>query len=163
MAVAEALGRSRGGLTTKIHLVCDRHGIPLGVVVGPGQRHDAWYLPQVLQTVRIRSRQHRTRSRPQQVVADKAYDARWVRQYLRSRRIRAIIPARRYQRRRVGRPTLFVKEQYRQRNVIERVIGHLKEHRRLATRVEKLARRYRAIVVLACIRLLLNRYFSDSA
>lgn len=92
-------------------------------------------------------------------MADRGYDVVALRRYLRERKIRCVIPERRlsegHKRRRRGRRPSFCAESYRQRNVIERLVGWLKEHRRLATRFEKLAASYVGMVKLAFVR----RYF----
>jgi len=102
------------------------------------------------------------------LVADRGYDARHIRRYLRQRSIRAMIPERRpgrgRKRRRQGRPPIFDNVVYAKRNVIERLIGWLKECRRLATRYEKYARCYLAMVKLAFIRRCFRKLdFSDTA
>lgn len=146
-----ALGRSRGGLTTKLHLACDRKGVPLSVVVTAGHRHESKLFEAVMDGVHVGRAQGRARSRPERVIADAAYDAGRIRRWLRRRGIRATIkPNPRWKRRR-GRPQTFDKATYRQRNVIERMIGHLKEHRRISTRSEKLAENYVAMVKWAFV------------
>jgi transposase len=102
------------------------------------------------------------------LVADRGYDARHIRRYLRRRGIRAMIPERRAgtgrKRRRRGRPPIFDNAVYAKRNVVERLIGWLKECRRLATRYEKYARCYLAMVKLAFIRRCFRKLdFSDTA
>ncbi len=140
-----ALGRSRGGFTTKLHLVTDRRGLPLGIVLTPGQRHDSTQFAAVLDVVAVRQRSGQTRRRPGRVVADRGYDADWIRSWLRCRGIGAVIPSTRSRKRR----RRLDRVAYRDRNVVERALGHLKEHRRIATRQEKLAESYRAMVQLA--------------
>lgn len=100
------------------------------------------------------------------MVADKAYNGDRVRHYLRKRGIKAMIPEKAlpkgHKRRKKGPHYRFEKQTYKERNVIERLINHLKEMRRLATRFEKLAANFLAMVKLAFIKNLLNRYFSDT-
>ena len=91
----------------------------------------------------------RSRLRPQRVVGDKAYSSAKVRRYLCRRGIGAVIP-RKSNEQRKGR---FDRQAYRERNVVERLINRLKQHRRVATRYEKQAANYRAMVSLACILL----------
>ena len=110
-----------------------------------------------MNTVRIPRRQPgRPRTRPNTLVADRGYDAQHIRRYLRQRGIQAMIPERQpgqgRKRRRKGRPPVFDKGMYTKRNVIERLIGWLKEHGRLATRYEKYARCYLAMVKLVFTR-----------
>lgn len=77
-----ALGRSHGEFTSKIHLVCDRNGIPLAAVLSGGQRHDSGFLQPVLESVSVPQKMGRPTNRPQCLVADKAYDAKHIRRYL---------------------------------------------------------------------------------
>lgn len=148
-----ALGRSRGGFGTKIHLVTDGTGLPLAVEISAGQRHESLYAEPVLQAVRIRCGNGRVRTRPKAVAGDKGYSYARVRRYLRRRRIKAVIPTRKDQRRRPG----FDKEAYRGRNVVERCINWLKESRALATRFDKLAVNYLATVKLAILQQYLRK------
>lgn len=144
-----ALGRSRGGFGTKLHLVVDSHGIPLAATVSAGQTHESKYVEPTLQAVRLRRpRGGPPRTRPHRLAGDKGYSYARVRGYLRRRGICAVIPTRKDQRQnpRFDRPT------YRRRNVIERLVGWLKESRRLATRFEKLAVNFLAMVKLAMIQ-----------
>ena len=150
-----ALGRSRGGFGTKLHLVVDSHGIPLAAVVSAGQTHESKYVEPTLRAVRLRPRHGGPpRTRPRRLAGDKGYSYARVRGYLRRRGIRAVIPTRKDQR---PNPR-FDKPTYRRRNVIERLVGWLKESRRLATRFEKLAVNFLAMVKLAmlqrCLRVL---------
>ncbi|MFJ1753322.1 IS5 family transposase [Kitasatospora sp. NPDC088134] len=164
VARREALGRSRGGLTTKIHLGVDGRGLPLSIVLSTGNTADCTMLPAVLDAIRVpRVGAGRPRTRPDRVVADKAYSSRKIRSLLRRRRIRATIPERRDQiagraRRasRGGRPPAFDKTAYKGRNVVERCFAKLKQFRAVATRFDKLANRYRAGVVLASLILWLR-------
>ena len=81
-----ALGRSRGGLTTKIHLACDGKGRPLAVLVTPGQRHDSICARPPLERIRVpRTGAGCPRCRPDQVIADKAHSSRRFRADLRKR------------------------------------------------------------------------------
>lgn len=150
-----ALGRSRGGFGTKLHLVVDGRGLPLSAVVTAGQAHESKSLGPVLEAVRLRrTGRGRPRRRPRRLAGDKGYSYTTVRRYLRKRGIRAVIPTRKDQRRNPH----FDRETYRRRNVVERCVGWLRESRRLATRHEKLAVNYLAMVKLAmiqrCFRLL---------
>jgi transposase len=153
------IGRSRGGLTTKIHHAVDGKGRPLAVVVTGGQRHDGVILPQVLADIRVpRSDGGRARTRPAAVLADRAYGSKGNRDYLRSRGIRAVIPekkdqvaTRKKRGSKGGRPPAFDAGAYRNRNVVERSFAYVKQWRGLATRYDKLAITYRAAVVISAI------------
>jgi transposase len=147
------LGRSRGGFGTKVHLVTDGNGLPLAAGVSAGQRHESLYAEPVLAAVRIRRGRGRPRTRPRAVAGDKGYSYDRVRRYLRRRKIKAVIPTRKDQRRRPG----FDREAYRRRNVVERCINWLKECRALATRFDKLAVNYLATVKLAILQQYLRK------
>lgn len=153
------IGRSRGGLTTKIHTAVDGHGRPVAVVVTGGQRNDGAMLAEVLDEIVVPRRRGRDRSRPDAVIADRAYSSGVTRRLLRSRKITAVIPQKRDEiaaRKRRGtlggRPPALDEIRYKQRNLVERSFALLKQWRGLATRYDKLAIVYRAAVVLsACI------------
>ena len=148
----EALGRSRGGLTTKLHLACDGKGRPLSVVVTPGQRHESTQLEAVLGAIRVKrpGEVGRPRKRPQQLVADRGYSYPSCRLLLRRRGIRHTIPER------PGKPPGFDLDIYRKRNVAERCVNRFKQWRGIATRYEKRAVNYRAMVVIAALMIWLS-------
>lgn len=126
----------------------DGRGVPLGALVTAGQSHESKSFEALMETVRIRRRR-----RPDAVAGDKAYSYPRIRRWLRRRGVEAVIPTRSDQRR-----ERLSKRKYRRRNVVERCIGWLKGCRRAATRYEKLAVHFLAIVKLAmiqrCLRLL---------
>ncbi|MEV0375845.1 IS5 family transposase [Streptomyces sp. NPDC050636] len=154
-----ALGRSRGGLSTKVHLAADGHARPLAFTVTAGQAGDAPAFEAVMSRIRVpRTGLGRPRTRPNVVLADRAYSSRAIRAHLRRRGIRAVIPqpsdqiGHRLRRGRLGgRPPGFDREAYRQRNTVERCINRLKQWRGLATRCDKLAIAYQAALHLAGI------------
>lgn len=155
------VGRSRGGLTTKIHAAVDGKGRPLALVVTGGQRNDGAMLPEVLADLRVpRVGPGRPRTRPDAVLADRAYTSGVNRRMLAKRGIKTVIPQKRTEiaaRQRKGqaggRPPGFDAEAYKDRNVVERSFNLAKQWRGLATRYDKLAITYRAAAVLhACIR-----------
>ncbi|WP_457362064.1 IS5 family transposase [Pseudomonas sp. TE3610] len=160
-----ALGRSRGGLTTKIHMLCDANGIPLRFLLSGGQARDISYAQPLLDDVRIPTNQRgRPRKRCKWLLADKGYDAEALRRYCDRYRMQPVIPLRSMKRKpKPGLPRLFDRPKYRQRNVIERMFGWLKENRRIVTRFDKLAKSYGAIVSLACGMRCLRHLFSDRA
>jgi transposase len=151
------LGRSPGGLTTKFHLACDGEGRPLSIVVTPGHRHDSTQFVPVLDGIRVprAGGRGRPRRRPHRVIADKGYSYPRCRRWLRERQIKHTIPQRHDQQvqraARPGRPLVFHRIIYARRNVVERCINRLKQWRGLATRDEKRAANYRAMLVLAAI------------
>jgi transposase len=160
----EALGRSRGGLTSKIHLAADSRCRPLARVTSSGQRHDSLGFEPVMTALRIGRRgPGRSRTRPDRVLADKAYSSKAIRAHLRRRNIKATIPepadqiknrARRGSH--GGRPPAFDREAYKQRNVAERAINKLRQHRAVATRYDKRDFVYRGTVDVAAIRIWLR-------
>ena len=85
------IGRSRGGLTTKIHTAVDGNGRPLAVIVTGGQRNDQAMLAGVLDEIVV-PRRGVSRVRPDAVIADRAYSSGVARRLLRSRKITAVIP-----------------------------------------------------------------------
>lgn len=147
-------------MTTKLHVVCDGNGLPLAVHLTAGQRSESAQFETVCALVEAPRR-------PTRLLADRGYDAKRIRAWLRARRIRAVIPERKLpagkKRRRRGRPPVLEKAQYARRNAVERLIGWLKEHRSLATRFDKLAVSFLAMVKLACIRRLLRAAFPNTA
>lgn len=139
-----------------MHLAVDGRGLPLSIVVTPGQRHDSTQLQMVLDTIRVpREGAGRPRKRPEHLVADKGYSYPTCRRLLRGRGIPHTIPHRSDQRRRraasTGRKPGFDKEVYRGRNVVERCINRLKQWRAITTRYDKRALNYRAGIIIASL------------
>ncbi len=141
---AAGLGRSRGGLTSKVHLAGDRRRRPLAFVLTEGQAGDSPQFVPVLATVRVRGPMGRPRTRPGAVAADKAYSSRANRAHLRKRGITAVIPEkadqaanRKRKGSRGGRPVSHDPDLYKERNAIERTINRMKAWRGIATRYDK--------------------------
>ena len=122
--------------------MCDGHATPLAALLTPGQAHECKSAAALVDGVRIGRR-----SRPARVAGDKGYSFPFVRAMLRRRGIEPLIPGKARQ----PRDERFDRVGYKRRNVIERLVGWLKERRRLCTRFEKLAANYLAMVKLAFI------------
>ncbi|MFG3260589.1 IS5 family transposase [Streptomyces sp. NPDC048172] len=155
----EALGRSRGGVTTKVHLLADDRARPLTWLTSPGQRGDSPMLVPVLEGLRIARRgPGRPRGRPDRVRGDKAYSSRDNRAHLRRRGIKATIAEpddqranRRRKGRAGGRPPAFDKTQYRRRSAVERCVSKWKQFRAVATRYDKRAYLFNGTLTVTAI------------
>ena len=120
------------------------------LVLTAGERHEQPVLPALMERGAVRRRgQGRPRVRPERVAGDKGYSSPAIRRYLKERKIGAIIPTKAKQ----APDPAFDRRAYRERNVIERLINRLKQWRRIATRYEKRAANYLAMVTLGAILL----------
>lgn len=140
-AEAEALGRSRGGFRTKIHIACDGMGQPVKFILTPGQVHDVTQGPALI-----------SGRDANKFLADKGYDSDAFIAEIESRGAEAVMPPRsnRLEQRH------YDKEEYKKRNVVERFINVIKQCRRVATRYEKTARNFLAMVSFASVFVLLK-------
>jgi transposase len=160
-----ALGRSRGGVSTKVHQLVDGRGRPLVIALTGGQAGDSPMLKVLLADLAVpRLGAGRPRTRPLALIGDKAYSSATNRDLLRRRRVKTVIaqPAdqvahRRRRGRGGGRPPDFDAHAYRGRNVIERCFNDHKQWRGLATRYDKLATTYRGGLVLRAITIWLRQ------
>jgi putative transposase len=140
-AHAQGLGRSRGGLSTKLHACADGLGDPVRFLAGPGQESDIGRAQALIEGFR-----------PRWVLADKAYDADRFHAAITKASAQPVIPAT-ASRARISRHD---KDLYRERNRIERMFSRLKQFRRVATRYDKLLANFLGFVTLAAIALLLR-------
>lgn len=128
------MGRSRGGLTTKIHLATDALGRPLRIILTPGQRGHAPIAPDLLDGLT-----------PKRVLADKAYDSNAIRALICAMRAEPVIPSNPTRKHRI--PYDF--EAYKVRNTVERCFNKLKHFRRIATRLDRRAIYFLSFVQIA--------------
>ena len=133
---AQAIGRTKGGINTKLAAIVERHGRAVALGLAAGQRHDLYAVEPLLPCLRRR-----------RAVADKAFDADTFRARLRRQCTRVCIPPKRSRR----RPVAFHRGYYRRRHRVENFFCRLKRHRRISTRYEKLALTYLAFVQLAAV------------
>jgi transposase len=136
------VGRSRGGLTTKIHARVDAKGRPVRLLISPGEVHDAACAEALLDGLQNGA----------VVIADKGYDADSIRTHIREQGAIPNIPNR------SNRKTKYrwTKAIYRERNHVERFFNRLKQFRRIATRYDKLGANFFASVKLASMRIWLR-------
>ena len=134
--------------------VCDTQIHPLTTWVCGGQASDNPLVLSAVDQVAIRTSKGRVRRRPKKVAGDKGCSSKSNRNGLRKRGVTPVIA---YKSNEKGATRPFDSASYKQRNTIERLLGHLKECRRGATRYEKFAVRYHAFVKIACIRYLLTK------
>ena len=132
----QAIGRSRGGLTTKIHAVTDALGNPIALSITPGQAADITQAEPLLGEIDAGA-----------VLADKGYDSDRLVAALDARGITSVISPK--ANRKEPRKTDFAL--YRERNLVERFFGKLKQYRGIATRYDKLAQTFMAGILLVCV------------
>lgn len=144
----EALGRSRGGFGTKLHLKCEGNGRPLAIHLTGGERSEMTGFLPLLNAGRVkRLGPGRPKQRPMQLIADRGYSSYKVRKELRRRGIRPVLPPKRG----LQRPWSYDSEQYRKRNHVERAVNRLKRYRRIATRYDKCAKHFQTWTLFACV------------
>jgi transposase len=135
----QSMGRSRGGLTSKIYAVVDTNGLPVRLALTAGEAHDNRLAGNLLSRLKSGA----------MLLADRGYDADWIRAFAAKRRAWANIPPRSNR----NEPICFSPYLYRARNLIERFFNRIKQCRRIATRYDKLAANYLAFIQPASIRL----------
>ena len=140
------MGRSRGGLTTRIHALVDACGLPILLKLTEGQAHDGRSAEDMFDTVQAGNI----------LLADRAYDSNRLRQTLQARGAWANIKPMPHR----LEPPKFSKRLYRERNLVERFFNKLKQFRAIATRYDKRDDNYLASVKLASLRIWLR--FNES-
>jgi len=139
----EAVGRSRGGFTTKLHARCDAKGRPLGFVLTGGETYDVKGFAPLLRMVA---------DKIEALLADKGYDADAIREELAKAEIEAVIPAKRNRK----NPAPHDAEKDKWRNLIQRLFSKLKNWRRVTTRYDKSKKSYLGFVAIAAVKLWLS-------
>lgn len=132
-----AIGKSRGGSTSKIHVVADAHGNPVAFEITGGEVHDAAIALKLLEKV----------PEAEVFVGDKGYDSEVIRQAAREQGTLPVIPRRSNSKKPNSE---FDGHLYKLRHLVENLFARLKHYRSIATRYEKLARNFKSIVYLAC-------------
>jgi transposase len=140
------MGRSRGGLTTKIHACVDTNGMPVRLELATGEAHDNRLVTKLLSDLKSGA----------MLLADRGYDADWIRAFAGEHGAWANIPPKRNRK----DPIYFSLYLYRARNLVERFFNRIKQCRHVATRCDKLAANYLAFIKLAAIRIWLRAYES---
>lgn len=132
-----AIGKSRGGATTKIHVAADAHGNPIDFEITGGEVHDAKTAPKVIEKI----------DEAENFIADKGYDSEKIREQLRNSDVNPVIPRKSNS---IKANSEFDSYLYKLRHLVENLFARLKHFRSIATRYEKLARNFKAMVFLAC-------------
>ena len=138
----QLMGRSRGGLTTKIHAVVDTSGLPVRLALTTGEAHDNRLVVTLLSALKSGA----------MLLADRGFDADWIRTFVSEHGAWANIPPKRNRKEAI----CFSPYLYKARNLVERFFNKIKQCRRVATRYDKLAANYLAFIQLASIRLWLR-------
>jgi transposase len=136
----------------KFHAAVNSNSLPISLMIGPGNEHDSKRFEQVVSNVRVKIGRGRPRSKPQEVLADAAYDTEAIRTYLRRRGIKCSIPENKRNRKKPsrGRPNRFDKESYKKRGAVERFFAWIKlGFRRIAPRHERLDECFIGFIYLA--------------
>jgi len=130
----EAVGKSRGGLSTKIHAAVDALGNPVRLLLTAGQASEYGQANALIEGFGA-----------DYILADKGYDSDDFVQAITETGAVAVIPSRKNR----NEPRDYDRELYKERNLVERLFQKLKQFRRIATRYERLARNYQAMLYLA--------------
>ena len=124
-----------------MHLICDGNGLPLAVTISPGQEHETQQFISLMEEIEAWDKN------PDKLAGDRGYSANWIRDWLKERGIKPVIPHKSNE----TSTERLDRKSYRRRNIIERCVNSLKWFRRVATRYEKLAVHYLGMIKLAII------------
>ena len=140
-------------MTCKIHFLCDAVGKPLHFHLSAGQTHESTVLDEVLigADELLIDANGEAVAWPVALAGDKGYRADWIDDYLLALGIKPVIPSKTNESR-DSRPVVFDREAYRSRNIVERLIGWLKECRRIFSRFEKTAKNFGGMIKMAFIQ-----------
>lgn len=141
----QAIGKSRAGLTTKIHAITDGKGHAINFAITGGNTHDVTQAKELMS-----SAIHKVVS----ILADRAYDSNRIVEYIESESAKAVIPSRKN--RKTERD--YDKEVYKNRNQIERFFNKIKQCRRVATRYDKLITSFLSVIQLAATLIVLPKF-----
>ena len=136
-ADSQAIGKSRAGNTTKIHLAVDSYGLPIEFTVTGGEVHDSTAASELIEPL----------PPAKAVLADKGYDSGKIREQIKNKGANAVIPRRSNSI--IGNADMDW-SLYRHRHLVENAFARLKHFRGLATRYDKLKRNYESVVAMAC-------------
>src|SRR5690606_37465631 len=131
------IGRTKGGMNTKLHAICDSHGRPLNLFVTAGQVSDYIGARALLNSL----------PSVDWLLGDRGYDADWFREALEDKGIRVCIPGRKQRKKAVK----YDKRRYKRRNRIEIMFGRLKDWRRVATRYDRCPKVFLSAIALAAV------------
>jgi len=140
----QAMGRTKGGLNTKLHVSTDRHCQPKSLILTAGSQADVIHAPSLIED-----------SVGKIAIMDKAYDSNYLREFLEQRGIGACIPSK--SNRLV--PIAHDDQTYKKRHAVENFFEKIKRCRRVATRYDKTDVSFMAFVYLACCVLALRDQF----
>ena len=135
---AQAIGKSHGGFTTKLHARCDAHGNLIQVIATGGNRHDSAVAGALIENCSAES-----------LIADKAYDSNEIRDAAKARAISDHIPTRSGKTGSKRPNDHFDPDLYRLRHLVENFFCRIKRHRAIATRYDKLIRNFLSLVYVA--------------
>lgn len=134
----EAIGKSRAGNTSKIHLAVDACGLPIEFEITGGQVNDCTVAPELISRI----------PQAEMIIADKGYDSEHIREVIDAQGAKSVIPRRRNS---IKGNADLDRGLYRYRHLVENAFARLKQYRAVASRFDKLKRNYESVVAMACV------------